>query len=234
MGNIAHPTQADYERSMNDCRFSLCGAALAALPSGALWWPDAGLLAVADLHFGKAERMARRQGLMLPPWEAEATLDRLAADLEATGAREVICLGDSFDDLAAGAALPEAARLRLTALIAGRRWVWIMGNHDPGPLNLGGTWLTEVTQDALTFRHEAQAGAVGEVSGHYHPKLALPGTGGARPCFLYDSRRLILPAYGAFTGGLSARDPVVAALFGPPAFAVLTGPRAILAPFAVR
>jgi len=232
MGKIAHPTLIAYERSMNDCRFTLCGAALAAMPSGALWWPDAWLLVVADLHFGKAERIARRQGLMLPPWEAEATLDRLSADLEATGAREVICLGDSFDDLAAGNALPESARLRLTALMAGRRWVWVMGNHDPGPLDLGGTWLNEVGVQGLTFRHEARMQAVGEVSGHYHPKLALPGAGGARPCFLYDSCRVILPAYGAYTGGLSARDPSLTRLFAPPAFAVLTGQRAILAPLA--
>jgi hypothetical protein len=215
---------------MNECTILLCGARLAALPSGALWWPDQGLLAVADLHFGKAERIARRQGLLLPPWETAATLDRLALDLAATAARTVICLGDSFDDLAAGAALAAPDLLRLTALMAGRRWIWVMGNHDPGPVETGGTWQAEVQAGGFTFRHAALAGARAEVSGHYHPKLALPGTGGPRPCFLYDSSRVVLPAYGAYTGGLSARDPALAALFQPPAFAVLTGRQALRAP----
>jgi DNA ligase-associated metallophosphoesterase len=219
---------------MNEHRFTLAGAALWALPSGALWWPDEALLCVSDLHLGKAGRIARRVGLMLPPWEAEATLDRLATEIDRTAAGTVLCLGDSFDDLAAADSLPEAAANRLTALMAGRRWVWILGNHDPGPVDLGGSHLAEARIGPLTFRHEAlrqpEADMAGEVSGHYHPKLSLPGAGPARPCFLYDSRRLILPAFGTYTGGMSARDPNVATLFRPPARAILTGRRCLLAP----
>lgn len=215
---------------MNAHPLILCGTPLAALGSGALYLPAADLLCVSDLHLGKSDRIARRQGLMLPPWEDDATLDRLAADLETTGARAVICLGDSFDDLAAAQALPDAARTRLTALIAGRRWVWVLGNHDPGPVDLGGTHLAQVQAAGLTFRHQAIPGAMAEVSGHYHPKLALPGAGVARPCFLYDLSRLILPAYGSYTGGLSARHPALTGLFRPPALAILTGRTPILAP----
>ena len=112
----------------------LAGASLVPRPSGALWWPAMRLLCVADLHLGRSERLARRGGALLPPYETAATLDRLAAELAALAPSSVVCLGDSFDDCAAGAALPASERDRLTALIAGRDWTWIAGNHDPAPL----------------------------------------------------------------------------------------------------
>ena len=217
---------------MNMLTFHCAGRALQALGSGALFDAGEAALIVSDLHFGKSDRIARREGRMLPPYEVRATLDRLSDDLMATGARTVVCLGDSFDDLAAADSLSEDDRARLLSLQAGRRWVWITGNHDPGPTDLGGTHLGELSLGGLTYRHEARPGAMAEVSGHYHPKLALPGGGAARPCFVFDDRRLILPAYGAYTGGLPATAPVLRALFGPRAFAILTGRRPILAPIA--
>jgi uncharacterized protein len=215
---------------MNAHHFLFSDVVLQARADRALWLPDHSALCVADLHLGKSERIARRFGQLLPPFETIATLDRLSEAITATDPRMVICLGDSFDDLAAAEALSDDIRQRLASLQAGRRWVWITGNHDPGPVDLGGTHLAEVSVAGLTFRHEAMQGAVAEVSGHYHPKLALPGTGAARPCFLYDSNRLILPAFGTYTGGLSARDPALTGLFRAPAYAVLTGRHAALAP----
>jgi len=214
--------------------FDFAGTRLNALGSGALFWPDARLLTVSDLHLGKAERTARRSGLQLPPYETVETLSRLEADIEATGATQVLCLGDSFDDLAAARALSAEEVQWLTRLQAGRRWFWVEGNHDPGPLALGGTHLAELSLGPLTFRHIAVPGARGEVSGHYHPKASLSARGRSltRPCFLVDADRLILPAYGAYTGGLRSRDPALRALMGPGALAILTGrtPRAIPMP----
>ncbi|MDH2325267.1 ligase-associated DNA damage response endonuclease PdeM [Cereibacter sp. SYSU M97828] len=204
--------------------FTLAGAALVALPSGALWWPDRGLLCVSDLHLGKSERLARRGGALLPPYEAQDTLTRLDADLDATGATRVICLGDSFDD--AEAVLGESERLWLLRLMAGRDWTWILGNHDPAPMGLGGAHLAELVQGPLTFRHIAAGGH--EVSGHYHPKARLGGT--ARPCFLIDTRHAILPAYGTYTGGLWCHDPALARLMAPGALAILTGKRTFAIP----
>lgn len=215
---------------MNTLSFPFAGTTLIALPSGALFHADDNLLCVSDLHLGKSDRIARRHGLMLPPFETDATLDRLDADLAATGARSVICLGDSFDDLAAADSLTGANRARLLRLQAGRRWIWIAGNHDPAPVDLGGTHLAAYHSGPLTFRHAAIPDANGEISGHYHPKFTLTGAGGARPCFLFDDRRLIMPAYGTYTGGMQATDPVLQQLFGPRAFAILTGRKAILAP----
>jgi DNA ligase-associated metallophosphoesterase len=215
---------------MNGQTFHLSGVLMTALPSGALWLPGAGLLCVSDLHLGKSDRIARRLGLMLPPYEVAATLDRLDADLAATRAATVICLGDSFDDLAAADSLTLPERLRLTAMQAGRRWIWIEGNHDSGPVDLGGTHLADYRDGPLTFRHIAEPEAEGEVSGHYHPKTALPGAGASRPCFVTDGRRLILPAYGAYTGGLSAATPVLRDLFGDRAVAILTGRRCLTVP----
>jgi DNA ligase-associated metallophosphoesterase len=207
--------------------FTLAGAALEALPSGALWWAEARLLCVADLHLGTAQRQARSGGAPLPPYETRETLARLDADLAATGAARVVCLGDSFDDAGAPARLEEGDRLWLLRLMAGREWTWIAGNHDPGPHDLPGTLRAALTLGPLTFRHIATPGAAGEVSGHWHPKARLPGAGGyARPCFLIDAARVILPAYGRYTGGLDCTAHPLAGLMGHPALAVLTGPRA--------
>ncbi|MGR3460220.1 MAG: ligase-associated DNA damage response endonuclease PdeM [Roseovarius sp.] len=211
---------------MDGHAFTLAGASLVALPSGALYWEARNLLCVSDLHLGKAQRRARAGEPPLPPYETRDTLARLEADLRRTGATTMICLGDSFDDCEAARALPEAEKLWVTRLQAGRRWVWIEGNHDPGPVDLGGAHLAELPNPPLTFRHIARRGQSGEVSGHYHPKmpLSLRGQSISRPAFLIDGDRVILPAYGAYTGGLSCDDPALTGLMRAEALAVLTGP----------
>ena len=213
---------------MNGYTFSFCGTKCTALPSGALYLPDHGTLCVSDLHLGKSERIARRSGVMLPPYEVQETLQKLESDVAATTPDCVICLGDSFDDLDAVASLKEDMRLWLTLLQAGRKWVWIEGNHDPGPIDLGGVHLAEVQIGTLNFRHIATS-ATAEVSGHYHPKHRVIGQ--SRPAFLYDKERLIMPAYGAYTGGLASHSPDLRKLFGKAPMAVLTGYKAITVPF---
>jgi DNA ligase-associated metallophosphoesterase len=210
---------------MDGYQFTLAGAALTALPSGALHWPAQDLLCVSDLHLGKAERRARRGEAPLPPYETRDTLTRLAADLHRTGATTVICLGDSFDDTAAAHALPEEERLWIATLQAGRRWIWIEGNHDPGPVDLGGAHRADLALPPLSFRHIAHPDRAGEVSGHYHPKarLRMRGRSLARPAFLIDGARVILPAYGTYTGGLRSEDAPLSDLMQAGAVAVLTG-----------
>ena len=217
---------------MNTVDFTLSDHPLIALPSGALFDRGNSTLTVSDLHLCKSDRIARRQGLMLPPYESKETLDRLTNDIDATAPSRVICLGDSFDDLGAAMALPEAERLWITRLQAGRRWIWIEGNHDPGPVDLGGSHLSELTIGALTFRHIALPGATGEVSGHYHPKARINARGRSisRPAFLMDHDRLILPAYGTYTGGLRSQTDVLCELMHPDTIAVLTGATPIAVP----
>ena len=205
---------------MSSYDFTLGPARLTALPSGALHWPDQGLLVISDLHFGKAERLARRGGTLLPPYENRATLQKLDHDIEQTAAGHVLCLGDSFDDLAAAEEIADEDLLWLTRLMAGRQWTWIAGNHDAGPVQLGGSHRAEADLAGLAFRHIATS-QIPEVSGHYHPKTSLPGR--AAPCFLIDQTRVILPAYGAYTGGLRCDHPDLLALMLPRALAVLTG-----------
>lgn len=217
---------------MNAHAFSFHGQNLEALPSGALWWPAQNLLCVSDLHLGKAGRIARRAGALVPPYETLDTLSRLEAALTATGARQVVCLGDSFDDLDAAGGLSEDEALWITRLQAGRRWIWIEGNHDPGPLGLGGEHRLEHLCDGLTFRHIAHPAATAEISGHYHPKTRVQARGRSitRPSFLLASNRLILPAFGTYTGGLFSHDPQFGTLLDPPGFAILTGQRATCVP----
>lgn len=211
---------------MNAYAFDLCGAALRMLPSGALWWAAEDSLVVADLHLGKSERIARRSGRMLPPYETRDTLARLEADIAALRPAQVVCLGDSFDDDAARDGLGEAEASWIRRLQAGRDWVWITGNHDPAADSLGGAAVAELRRGPLVLRHVAERQAAGELSGHYHPKarLALRGRSISRPCLLVDARRAILPAYGTYTGGLDWRAPALAALFDRGGRAILTGP----------
>lgn len=213
---------------MNTHSFSLAGVALNALPSGGLWIGAHGALVVSDLHLGKSGRMARRAGALLPPYETTATLEKLADVIARCAPRQVICLGDSFDDLAAAQELPPDARARIAALQQGRRWIWVEGNHDPGPAGIGGQSCDSLLLGPLCLRHIAEPGAKHEISGHYHPKHRLAGR--SHPAFLYDTRRVILPAFGVYTGGLSSSDTVLRDLFPGPARAVLTGQRALAVP----
>ncbi|RUS63220.1 ligase-associated DNA damage response endonuclease PdeM [Pseudorhodobacter sp. E13] len=213
---------------MTSFAFSLADQPLRALPSGALYWPEQNLLCVADLHLGKSARLARRGGSLLPPYEVAETLTRLDADIAATAPKTVVCLGDSFDDMHSAAALDASHRQWLLRLMAGRDWIWIAGNHDPAPLDLGGSDRAELRLGPLCFRHIAEPGAAGEISGHYHPKARLASR--ARPCFVLGRNRLILPAYGTYTGGLWCNDPTIATLIDAPALAILTGAKAIAFP----
>lgn len=217
------------EHTMNEQTIHLAGAHLTPLPSGALWWAERRLLVVSDLHLGKSERLARRGGALLPPYETIETLTRLASDIDGRNPEEVICLGDSFDDARAAEALWDNEIDTLTRLMAGRRWTWVEGNHDPGPIALGGTHRVEVAIGPLTFRHIAKASTgAGEVSGHYHPKARVGGI--ARPCFLTDRRRLMMPAYGCYTGGLDWTTPSLRRLLDDQALAYLTGRRVVPVP----
>lgn len=210
---------------MNDIALTFRDTELIARASGALWWPARSTLIISDLHLGKSERIARRSGMMLPPYEALDTLERLQAEIAEIAPRRVICLGDSFDDNAAAMALPDNIRDWITRLVAGRTWIWVEGNHDPEPMGFAGAHSSQVTDGPLIFRHIATPGAVGEVSGHYHPKARLVGRGRqiSRPCFLCDDARIILPAFGTYTGGLSCDAPVLCDLMGRNARAILTG-----------
>lgn len=218
---------------MSGYTFELKGARLAALPQGALWWQERALLCVADLHIGKAERIAREGGGLIPPYDTRETLNRLHSLVDFYRPEKVVALGDSFDDARAEHALDRDGFISLTAMMSGRHWIWIAGNHDPGPVEIGGTWRALYREGPLTFQHIAQAGTVsGEISGHYHPKHRIVAQGRtlSRPAFLVDKSRVILPAFGAYTGGLRTSDPVLSGLMAEDCVAVLTGREAVAVP----
>jgi DNA ligase-associated metallophosphoesterase len=197
--------------------FSFAGHMLAALPQGALFWPARRALLVADLHFEKASWFARF-GQMLPPYDSIATLSALAALAESTGAVEVWCLGDSFHDSAGCERLSPHAQDVLRGLTATRRWTWITGNHDAGMADrCGGEVVAEALVDGLVLRHEAESRETRpELSGHFHPKLRVRvrGRSVSRRCFVATATKLILPAFGALTGGLDAAHPEIVRAVG--------------------
>ena len=205
-------------------RFSFCNHELVALPQGALFWPARKALLVADLHLEKASWFARL-GQMLPPYDSLATLADLSLIAAATEAAEIWCLGDSFHDRDGCDRLPARAREMLVTLTATTRWTWITGNHDPGIADhCGGAIVEEAEVDGLVLRHEAEPGeARGELSGHFHPKFRISHRGRtvSRRCFVATTRKLILPAFGALTGGLDATHPEIGRALGAPAEALV-------------
>jgi DNA ligase-associated metallophosphoesterase len=198
--------------------FRLGSTELTALPCGALFWPSEGMVLVADLHLEKGSAFARR-GWLLPPHDSLETLGRLMSAVERTGARAVAALGDSFHDAAGSLAMPAAARALLDRLLSAVEMIWVTGNHDGETAGaLGGRVVDELQIGGVTLRHEAVPGCAGaEISGHFHPKVRLPlrtGRQVSRPCLALAGERLVLPAYGAYAGGLSVDDRAFVAALG--------------------
>lgn len=194
----------------------VAGERLALLPCGAVWWEDESVLVVSDLHLEKGSAYAAR-GQMLPPYDTRTTLQRISALVDALAPENVISLGDSFHD--------RHARLRMSAedasiirLMTGQcDWIWIEGNHDPKPPeDLGGRTLSELKLGALVFRHLPSDGpAPGEIAGHLHPCARVIGRGRSvrTRCFASDGERMVMPSYGALTGGLNVLDTAFAPIF---------------------
>jgi uncharacterized protein len=194
---------------------TLAGVALHADVAGAIYWPEQGMLAVADLHLEKGSSFAQR-GVLLPPYDTAATLARLGALIARYVPRLVVALGDSFHDGRGPARLADTDRATLKAMQRGRDWVWIAGNHDPEPAdNIGGRFASELKLGGLTFRHEPGGAQTGEIAGHLHPvaRVARRGRAVSRRCFASDGVRLVMPAFGAYTGGLNVRDRAFANVF---------------------
>jgi len=198
-------------------RVTVNGVALAADRLGALYWRDEGALVVADLHLEKGSSFARR-GRLLPPYDTTETLARLAWLVAQYAPRAVIALGDNFHDGDGPARLSAQDRASLVALQRGRDWIWIAGNHDPDPADgVGGTFATSLSIGPITFRHLPSRDAPdGEIAGHLHPvaRVVQRGRAVSRRCFASDGRSMVMPAFGAYTGGLNIRDRAFAAVFG--------------------
>lgn len=184
--------------------------------SGALFLPEERTLVVADLHLEKGSSYAMR-GVMLPPYDTSATLAALAAAILRLRPAQVIALGDSFHDRQAEARLAPQTLAALKALQQGRDWLWITGNHDPSiSARVGGESAASIVLGGVTFRHEPDPAETGyEVAGHLHPaaKLRMRGRALRRRCFALSPRRCVLPAMGAYAGGLNLRDAAFRPLF---------------------
>ncbi len=184
--------------------------------SGALYWPERRLLVVADLHFEKGSAYARH-GSLLPPYDSHATLEILENAVARLDPELVICLGDSFNDATAGSRLATEVRQRIRALSMQRTWHWVAGNHDPlPPSDLGGTCVESLAVGHLEFRHEPTPGpATGEICGHLHPcaSVTVKGRTLRRRCFISDGACLVMPSFGAHTGGLDVSESVISDLF---------------------
>jgi len=192
-----------------------CGETLLLDPAGALVWPRFSLLAVADLHLEKGSAAAAR-GQLVPPWDSALTLGRLADLVSRYTPSTVVAVGDSFHDDRAAARLSLHDYALLAGLTERARFVWVRGNHDPSPPEgIEGHSAPEFEIAGLVFRHEAKAGGQGEISGHFHPKARVVTRAAhvVRPCFMCSDQRIMLPSFGAYTGGLEIATPAIARHF---------------------
>ncbi len=195
-----------------------CGQTFMPLLSGALFWKSRNTLLVADLHFEKMSSFAR-SGQLLPPYDTGATLAQLASDIATTNAQSVICLGDSFHRDEGTSTLSKSDRARMAALVAERDWIWLSGNHDPSPHQLGGTCREEIEVENLTLAHhppdQSIKGSGGRICGHLHPaaRVRMTARSVRRPCFVHDKSLMILPAYGVSTGSLNILSSPFSHLF---------------------
>ena len=202
------------------------GVVFEALPEGALWWADERLLVVADLHFEKGSSFARR-GQLVPPYDTAETLAGLSRLIDRLDPATVIALGDSFHDGNGAARMAPHDHAALAGLQRGRKWIWIAGNHDPAPpVGVAGDHLDSLAFGRLVFRHEPSVGpTAGEIAGHLHPAARVAGRGRTvrRRCFVGDGERLVLPAFGAYAGGLNILDRAFGDLFARPLQAFVLG-----------
>jgi uncharacterized protein len=229
---------SETERAPQSGSVVLADVTLLADCAGALYWPDERLLIVADLHLEKGSAFAKR-GVLLPPYDTAATLARLARLVERYAPRLVVALGDNFHDDDGPLRMSSADRATLKLLQRSRDWVWIAGNHDPNlPDGIGGVFADVLALGPLTFRHEpSERPCDGEIAGHLHPvaRVAQRGRAMSRRCFASDGRRLIMPAFGAYAGGLNVRDRAISGLFGTLSFtAHMLGERRLFAIAAER
>lgn len=215
-----------------DLTIAVNGETLVLDKSGAAWWPRAATLILADLHFEKGSSYARF-GQFLPPYDTRATLLRMAEVIGRRAPARVIALGDSFHDPFAASRLPGQELEMLQRLAASVHMLWITGNHDPHPpASLSGAAMAEWREGGLVFRHEPRQDAEpGEVAGHLHPcaKVVKYGRGVRRRAFAADSNRLVLPAFGAYAGGLDVGDPAISSLFGERFHAFMLGEERVYA-----
>jgi len=215
-----------------DLSVAVNGETLVLDKSGAAWWPRASTLIFADLHFEKGSSYARF-GQFLPPYDTRATLSRMAEVVARRSPARVIALGDSFHDPLAAARLPAEEFALLSRLTQSVHFLWITGNHDPlPPSSLQGAVMAEWREGGLVFRHEPRLDAEpGEMAGHLHPcaKVAKYGRGVRRRAFAADAGRMILPAFGAYAGGLDVGDPTITRLFGTRFHAFMLGEERVYA-----
>ncbi|MGA7676282.1 MAG: ligase-associated DNA damage response endonuclease PdeM [Rhizomicrobium sp.] len=200
----------------SDLHISVNGETVLLDKSGALFCPAHATLVFADLHFEKGSSFARR-GALLPPYDTRATIKRMEETIARHAPVRVIALGDSFHDGEAADRLDDDDRASLRRLTVRAEWIWIEGNHDPQPPSwLGGRVAAEIALGGLVFHHVPGArGQAGEVAGHLHPATTVSGRGMCvrRRCFVSDGARLLMPAFGAYTGGLDVREAAIASLF---------------------
>lgn len=199
--------------------------------TGAMYVPEHDALLVADLHFEKGSSFARR-GMMLPPYDTRETLAALSDAVFRFNPKTVIALGDSFHDIGGPDRLGDEERTALAEVQQGRDWIWVTGNHDRIlPDSIGGQVVEEMRLGSLTLRHEPMASEQAEVAGHLHPvgKVVMRGRSTRRRCFLTDGHRCVMPALGAYAGGLNACDAAFKPLFANGFTAHLIGTERIFA-----
>ena len=182
---------------------------------GVLFWPSQSTLVVSDLHLEKGT-FYHRFAYPLPGYDSAQTLNSLGELITLYRPHRVICLGDSFHDRQGANRLADDLAERLISWAQEIEWIWILGNHDPDvPEWLGGQAIASWSSGGIEFCHEPSPNADAQVFGHFHPKhrLQLAHRRVTDKCFIYTSDKVLMPSFGAYTGGLDSQDDVIKGLW---------------------
>lgn len=190
----------------------LGGEPLVLLPQKAAFWPRERMLIIADIHFGKAAAF-RSWGIPVPKGTTTENLLALDGLVNLTGARHILFLGDFLHARAAHAASTQAAMLAWRMKSAELHLTLVRGNHDKHAGDPAARLGIELVDEPFTigpysFCHHPDIDAPGYIlAGHVHPVYVLATRSDALrlPCFIAGPRRMILPSFGAFTGGHALR-----------------------------
>lgn len=193
---------------MSACMIEVAGESVLLLPQKALFWPREKTLVVADIHFGKAAAF-RALGVPVPRGTTSQNLDALDALIAQYGVERIVFLGDFLHARAAHAAATQAALLAWRRRHPGLELTLVRGNHDRRAGDPAGQLHIELVDEPyalgpFAFCHHPDLATPGyALAGHVHPAWLLASRFDALrlPCFVVGPRRMILPSFGAFTGG---------------------------------
>ncbi len=162
------------------------------------------------MHLEKGSSYAET-GQLIPPFDSEATLNKLIYSMKINKINKIILLGDTFHDEGALERMDLKSQGLLRYILDNYNVIFILGNHENKMKLEKITFYHDYVIDNIHFTHEAKLNNQYQVSGHFHP-VASVKVGSKKiteKCLIHSKNHLILPSFGTFTGGLNINSNIM-------------------------